>query len=701
MRTRSRSSIRDAALLGLVTLSVLASGVAVDVGAAGQPHSIQPPDAPDPRSPTSVDPPGTGTCPLPPPKAIPTGAKQSDAKRPTGDSTSGGDPGPEPNATLRPPVPSAIPDLGRIGPDGRVHGLPGGVVATLFSRDNESQFITDAAFAARYGWNRSSLAALANGSDLTFERPPPVARWWTTHEFPDLDPGGWNASTYPVGADLAVGRINGSPVIHDAHATVFAAQPSTVAHVANGTERLYLAPRGSLLGLVDYRVTIPPARTIRPPRNVSIPDNATVRPGTRRVRWCLQTASVRRIRLRQDGRVVATGEVAGYNATPVLNYSLQGTGATTLRLEATIAVTLRKRTDRYRCENATTADLDRSSCRWVVNGSRSIETTVEVADTVDGTVYDLDPAVSTVQYPGPNGDVGIAVFQQVPWQGYVIGADNSTGVNGVWRFYTARDTSWDVLVVSNGTATERIRSPALPVAVHAVPSKLGPTVDDRGDIRILDTWGESVPAPRGTLAETVHVGTIPDRYTPTWGLAVRTDGTPSTVTIEGIVAGVNATVRSTARDRTRRIHNTTIEAQVVAANRSAAVVEVRLRDTASGRPIVLSEPPDDLPFRDRSSATDRRGYVRVGERVVATGPDGTARVVVDQPGVYPIRYVPESWVTVDPAYAPSTMSVRWQPADEFGWWLRTGVRLLEFALPFVLVAYAARRFGRLLSCERL
>lgn len=696
-------SIREFALLGLVAVSLVASGSSTAAGAAGQPHSIEVPGESHPRLPGSLDPPGNVTCPLSAPEASSTDSGYRDSRGTTGANASGSDPESGSNGTLAPPAPSAIPDVGRIGPDGRIHGLPAGVVAALFSRDNESQYISDAAFAARYGWNRSDLASAANGTDLTFERPPSVARWWTAHEFADLDPGGWNVSTYPVGTDIRTARIDGHPVIRDAHASVFAAQPSTVAHVDNEIERLYLGQEGALLGLVDYRVSLPPSRTIRPAGNGSMPANASVPPGTRRVQWCLQSAAVRTIRLRRDGRVVATGGATGFNATPVLNYSLRGTGRTTLRLEATIAVTLRHRTDSYSCANATaTTDLATRSCRWVTNGSHSVRTAVEVADTVNGTIYDLDPMVSTVEYPAPTGDVGIAVFQDVPWQGYVIGADSDDRVSGVWRFYTIRDSSWDVLVASNTTATERVRSPALPVSVHAVPSTLGPTVADRGDTRILDTWGEPVASPGETLAENLRVGTIPDQYTPTWGLAVRTHARRvSAVTVQGIVAGVGATVRPAEGHRERRIRNTTIEAEILSSNRSAAVVEVRLHDALSGRPIVLSEPPGGLPFRDRSTGTDRRGYVRVGDRVVATGPRGTARVVVDRPGVYHVRYVPESWVTAAPAYAPSTTSVRWQPADEFGWWLQTGVRLLEFALPFVLVAYAARRFGSLLSYERL
>lgn len=173
------------------------------------------------------------------------------------------------------------------------------------------------------------------------------------------------------------------------------------------------------------------------------------------------------------------------------------------------------------------------------------------------------------------------------------------------------------------------------------------------------------------------------------------------MTVRGIVAGVQTTVRPWEQDQQRRIHNATLEATVVRKTRSKAVIEVRLLNASSGDPIVLSAPAVGIPFRPRRGPTDRRGYIEVGDRVVETGPDGTARVVLDEPGAYEVRYVPESWVTADPAYAPTTTSVRWHPADEFDWWVRTGVRLLEFAIPFVLLAYAARRFDYLFSYDQL
>lgn len=395
-------SLGRVALGGLIALSVVISGASAVGGATGEFHPTESSVGADVDLQSSRDPPERLLCPLQSPGLNSTRLSRDGSHRPAQTGAAGKDRDGTSNETSA--TGTVIPDVGRLGPDDRIHGLPPGVVAGLFSRDDDSRFISDREFRARYGWNRSSLATVANGSDLTFERPPRVARWWTANEFADLEPGGWNASVYPAGADLETARIDGHQVIRDAHASVFAAQPATVAHVSNETERLYLVPEGSVLGLVDYRVTLPPDRTIQPAGNESGPTSASIPPGTKRIRWCLKNATVRGIRLRQDDTVVATGEPSGYNATPVLNYSLEGRGPTTLRFEATFSVTLHRRTDRYRCQNATdrTGGRDRS-CRWVHAGTRSVDTTLTVTDRINGTIYDLDPTIARVRYPDPNG----------------------------------------------------------------------------------------------------------------------------------------------------------------------------------------------------------------------------------------------------------------------------------------------------------
>lgn len=658
------------------------------------------------------------SCPLPSPSDIAKNTTNVTTSPSNGSLT-------ELDRSLMPPESGAIPDIGRLNNSvtgNRVNGVPIGAVEALFSRDNDSRFITDQEFVDRYGWNRSGRATVANGSDVTTKRPPSMARTWTWFDFGDLRDrfervSDWNTSVYPVGTNTTMGRLDAPgpdrdrtlPVIEDAHATIYAAQPSTYAHLSDEETVLYLAPNGSLLGLVDYRVQVPSNRSLPPAANASAPNdsppNGSVPAGTGRVLWCLERATVTDVRLLQGDTVLARTGPNDTNQTPAMNYSLTARSETTLRLEAEINASFRRRVDRYRCENATPStggnhSNGTRSCRWRKNTTAVHSTTVTVTDELEGRVYDLQVSLTTASYPG--GDEGIAVFKPVPWQGFTFSADDEDRVRGVWRFYTARSTSWDVLEVANGTTRAREVSPAVPVYVHAFPSRLGPMVENRAGPQILQWWGERRATPSGTLGEYITVEAIPDRYNAVEGLALRAGAVDrGNLTVRGIVAGVNATVTIPESGRTETLRNSTIEALIVAENRSAAVVKVTLLDNATGAPIALSKPPLDLPFRDPSGADDRQGYVVVNGHRVETNATGQARVVVEDPGVINVRYVPESWVTVDPAYQGSQTSVRWELVGGFGWLLHVLVKLVEFSLPFLVVAYAAKKFGELYAYEQL
>jgi hypothetical protein len=557
------------------------------------------------------------------------------------------------------------------------NGLDENESATLWARDNDSRYITNAEYERAYDENRTAVQEIANRTDVTFRRPPATAGVWTRNDFADYTPGNESVSVYPTTAN----RTN-STMIRDAHATVFAAMPSTVVHTEPGETTRYLATEGELFGAVDYRVVVPDSTSERLA-------TATGNRATRRVSWSLTSHEITAVRLRQDGRVIAR---TNGSHTPRLDYTLSGRNGT-LTLAADIEARLRKQVTITRWVNRT---LPNGTSRVVP--VRETDTTVvldsvTVSDRLPGRVYDLDPSLEYARYP--DGELGVAVFQDLPWQGYAFRADRTTRVRGIWRFYTARVTGWDTLVRSRADGSRRVTSDALPVAVHAYPSRIGPRLEPEGrGPEQLNRWGEERPSPAGTLDPNVTVEVVEGPYEATHGLAVRYRANASEpVTIRGIVRGENRTLRPSTDGRQRTLRRSNLTVERVSESDSHLTIRITLRDAVTGEPIVLSAP--DRPRYEPLLITRDDAYVSVGDRRVTTNLSGMATVRIEKSGVYTVRYHPESWLTHDPSYARSATSVRWHPLATVAGWLSLGVRLLQWFLPFAVALYAGRRLGGL------
>lgn len=541
------------------------------------------------------------------------------------------------------------------------NGLNESEAATLWSHDDDSRYITNEAYRDAYGENRTTLHQLANGTDLTFTQPPATAARWTRADHEEFTAGGASASLYPPHAN----RVNGV-LVRDAHATAFAVTPSTTTHPTPNESVVYAAPTGTLRGVVDYRV--------------AVPEQATV--GNRTTSYSLASHRIDEVRLLRDGEVIASG--TGTHR-PELPYELSG-GSETLRLEADIhvevtkAVTIVKTTNRT-SPNGTWINETHTSTRTTVTSE-----TVTVSDTVEVNTYDLRTQVSTARYP--DGDRGIAVFRNVPWQGVQL--TDSHRVRGVWRFYTARDTRWDTLVRSSARGTTRTPSPALPVAVHAYPSKLGPRTEPTGNgPELLEVWGIEHPSPSAGLPENVTVDVVEQPYTTSYGLAIRTSvGQPETIRVRGIVRGVNATLNRESEPRV--IRESIIDVRVLSQTDEQARLLVELSEAETGEPIVLS-PTSDVRYEPIVDGRD--GYIELAGKQIETNASGMATVTVSEPGVYTARYVPGSWLTHDPAYTSAADTTRWHPLGTVAGWLELLTTGLTWFLPFALAVYAGRQLG--------
>ena len=546
-------------------------------------------------------------------------------------------------------------DPPRPGTEG--NGLSENESATLWSRDADN-YITQEEYRQRYGETRSAVHQVANGTDITFKRPPGTAATWTRNDFEDLQARGPDTSVYPPHASLEDGVF-----IEDAHATVFAVQPSTRGHLESGETPLYIAPNGTIRGFVDYRVRVPNGSSS----------------GNRTVEWSLTNHEIEEVRLQKDGETIARTDGSH---TPAIYYQIDDDWSATLTLEAEINVRLKK-TIRTDVGNGTDVDVTyRTESR-------------NVSDSIAVEIYDLSAYPYYAEYP--NGDAGVAIFQSRPWQGYTLTEDGDARVRGVWRFYTARNTNWDPLVRSNRTASATVESDAIPVYVHAYPSRIGPRAEPvRDGPEIIDIWGTDRPSPVGTIGETINIDIVNQSYTTTYGVAVRAENVDrDALQVAGIVRGVNASIVAPDAGSERQLRRSNLTVEVLQQNESQATLRIELRDNETGAPITL----DDSSRRYPISRSARNGYITIADHRVETNASGVAIVTINEPGIYTARYHPGSWLGHNPAYVSATATARWHPLGTIDGWFAFIFEVGWQIIPFIVMFYAGKRLLRMLGPE--
>ncbi|MDR5673556.1 hypothetical protein RH858_10440 [Halalkaliarchaeum sp. AArc-GB] len=537
-------------------------------------------------------------------------------------------------------------------------GLSENETATLWSKA-PNECLTDAEYEERYGEERTSMHALGNCTDITFKEPPETAEHWTAYDFESLEAGDSETSVYPDNAEL-----NDSVFIKDAHATIFAVQPSTMVHLDDEETSLYLAPDGELRGFVDYRV--------------AVPDDESE--SNQSVEWSVVDHEVSEVRVKQDGDVIA--EQDGQH-TPLFDYELAGAGSSTLTFEAEIEVELEKEiTEQVGNETRTRYEYPTDS--------------VTVSQTLDVDVYNLTAYIYHAEYP--DGDSGVAIHQTQPWHGYVLTEDGDATVRGVWRYYTARDTDWDYLVHSNRTDEEVVHSDALPVYTRAFPSEVGPRAEPiRDGPEIREVWGFESESPAPTVHENVEIGIVDEPYVRSYGLAVRYDEIDRDhLEVQGIVRGESADIIEPDGGTEREIRESNLTVETVEENETEATLRIELRDAETGTPIALENPFEDHPRVAPIGHEQRSGYITIGDQRVETNASGVAIVTIRTPGSYTAEYHPGSWRTHDPAYVGDRASVGWHPLSTISGWLTLIVDVVRFSIPFVVALYAGLKLGSFL-----
>lgn len=488
------------------------------------------------------------------------------------------------------------------------HGVDPVVYYTLWSGD----FDKTEAIQLDVGSKETAAAVrtLGRTTDVPFDEPPAAVERWNRgdhDEFPETDV---RTSIHP--RDV---RLTDVTFVRDAYVAVFAVQPSTRALISRDKQPLYIGPEGELLGTVDYRIELPPG-TIGPNRTVD---------------WRLRNHGIVGTRLLLDGHPIATG--AGTH-TPVLKYELDTSGTTrTLTVEAEIAVAVtRKVRSCHTHHNNTSACIG-----WRTSIDHRKEA-VTVRESIEVVPYDLSLTGAWGRYP--DGDLGVVLYRDQPWLGYVMPGG---GVHGVWRFYSARVDRWDRLLVSTVTGSTDRHSPLHPLQVHAYPFEPGPTAEPRDGITILETYGR-VTEPQ-TLPTDVHLDVIEASYTSSYGIATRTDTPPTTgleVEADGLVRGVRSRV-DTDDLRAVPIHESAVALSVLNTTHDTVTVRVELTDADTSRPI---------------QTRGRRGYVLLNGHRVETDGSGTVTTTIPRPfGGISARFQPGPWWPEPVGYVGSSTVV--------------------------------------------
>jgi len=155
---------------------------------------------------------------------------------------------------------------------------------------------------------------------------------------------------------------------------------------------------------------------------------------------------------------------------------------------------------------------------------------------------------------------------------------------GVWRFYTARDANWDRLVRSDHSGSKEVASEAVPVYVHAYPSRIGPRAEPERDGPIItNTWGTERQSPVDTIGENVNIEVVNQSYTPTYGVAVRAQTVDrDALRVDGIVRGESASLTEPETGSERQLRRSNLSVEVVDQNSSHAALRVELRDNQTG-----------------------------------------------------------------------------------------------------------------------
>lgn len=534
-------------------------------------------------------------------------------------------------------------------PPQTAHGINSSTFNTLWAGDVDTETVSEAS-------TETGMRELAAVADIPVGSPPIAVAQWNHGDHQEFPETTAQTSIHPADVDLVDGQY-----IRDAYTTIFAVQPSTKLQQSPTDQPLYIAAAGTVLGTVDYRVQVPA-------------DEDTV---DRDTSWRLLDHEITETRLTVNDVVVARAE-----GTHTPSLSFQGLDAATtdshvLALEATITTDLEKQVvvTEWTCESTPTTNESTTTNTTTTTTSDCWETTAvtttypteQVTVREAWPVHVHDPAVQGYRAAYPTGEQAIVLSQSEPIRSY---SSTKGAIQSTWRFFSARDDRWDQLLVENTTGETTQRSPLVPLQVHAFPSAIGPQTSP--NVALLDRTGRRSDPPR--LPQHVHMDVPTEPYVIADRFIARYTSTPATITVHGVVRGVETTLRP-AEFRTVPIHRSNLSITVVNTSRGTVTVDVSLRDAETAHPI---------------STVDRAGVVVVAGERVNTNRSGTVRVTLPRPmSTLKAQYEPGDWWQADSdrQYLGSTavIAVESGPLRVLSTTFALGIWILLFLLAVFLI----------------
>ncbi|WP_436927660.1 hypothetical protein [Halosimplex amylolyticum] len=502
---------------------------------------------------------------------------------------------------------------------------------SLWSRDRDS---VDRPTLRNWTGDDAPKRSLAATTDVPFNRPPGAVGEWNRDVVSDFPSFRTDTSVYPSVATPVDGTY-----VRDAYVEIFAVQPSTIVRATPDIQPHYAAPNGELFATLDYRFVVP--------EDSSTPYNNET--------WQLQAHNVSRIHLLVDGEPEA--ERPGTRVA-TLEYDLAEHPGTdhTLTIETNVTVSLQRHHEW--CSNLTAGN-----CTEWSSETTNITESVTVSDSIDVTEYTLDVSGSYARFP--DGDLGIFVYKDDPWLGYELPGGR---INGIWRFYSARDPGWDQLVTATADGKSVDHSPIHPLQLSAYPIKTGPTASPVETVSIRDVYGWEYQPP--SLPGTVHLDVLEQPYRGSFRLAAHfqtPNQTISDLTAYGLVHGVKTDTDPEAYEEIP-IHRSNLTLDVLNTTSETATVRITLTDAQTGDPIATEE---------------RDGYVMLAGERVQTGSDGTLTKTIDRPaGAISARYEPKHWWLHSIGYVGDSdaSSVQGTVLTIVRWIYRAGVPVSLFLL---------------------
>lgn len=483
------------------------------------------------------------------------------------------------------------------------HGLNASDFYPLWSHDEDSNVSS----------NATAIRALANGTDISYSEPPQQVQQWNQQDLEEFPNTGRQTSVYPEGTDTTSSERGW---ITDAYTRLFAIQPSTRVFVSESRQPLYVPSEGSILATTDFRVDLPA-------------DDVT---GGVRVFYELTGAEIESIRAISGARTIGT---TAPSQTVQINYSDLQSGPHAVGVEARIEIDVTKTVKTEVCSVDEDGNED---CHWETD-TEVIDESVTAEDTRLVEQYSLLSTGYVTQYP--DGDMGVVTKQNHPWAGLSLPGNDSA--NGVWEFYSGRETDWDSLTKTTPEGAETVSSPAQPLQVYAYPSTSQAELEtseggfSQPDGELLQTRGEQRTVPK--LPTSVNVDTANESYNVSSQLAVRHEEyAPDEVEVQGLVAGTSRELTPSFYT-TVETRGTSLEAGVINSTSSTLRVRVELTDE-SGEPVMTA---------------GYDGRVIVEGTPIETNAAGTAIVTIERTEKrLSARYEPAPFWKRNPAYTSST-----------------------------------------------